>query len=119
MLIFDNIIFATFIPQILMFLGFMSCVIAPFFSAHHHAEVVFSSEPNLTEHFISIQPEVTAVHFYDFHKVQSETPVLNESGKGFLSEFIIYRYPEICYLFRSADINFAHFSRPPPFYKIA
>lgn len=117
MLIFDNILFATFIPQILMFLGFMSCVIAPLFSANHHAEVIFPNEPNLTEHTINIQQEATTVHFFDFHKIQSKTPALNESGNGFISEFIIYRYPEICYHFRSADVSFAHFSRPPPFYK--
>ncbi len=119
MLIFDNIIFATFIPQILMFLGFASCIIAPFFSAlSSHSENVLPNESYALEYAINVPQENSSVHFYDSHDFQPQTIPPTDSKNDVAPEFSACKYPNIHFGFRSAEVNFAYLSRPPPFYKL-
>lgn len=114
MLIFDNILFASFIPQILMFVGFVSCVVVPFFSLHSGSEVVFTQENKSMEFTVENSQPQSTIYFFDqqdfkAHAVLSDndetTPFLNISA---------FKYPLICGFSRLKVDNCTLFSRPPP-----
>lgn len=115
MLIFDNIIFASFIPQILMFLGFVSCVTVPFFSANQSADTYLPSEANSLEFSVNVEQKISTVHFYDFHDIQTVIILNDNAEKPLFFEFSAYKYPKFCDNFRFVEVNFTQFSRPPPF----
>ena len=114
MLIFDNIIFASFIPQFLMFLGFVSCLIVPFFSAHQTTEAYLPNEANLLEFSVNVEQKISTVHFYDFQDIQSDIILNDDTENPLIFEFYEYRYSKYNDNFRFSEVNYTQFSRPPP-----
>lgn len=110
MLMFDNGIFATFIPEILMVLGYMLCLIAP---GHQRSEkkveellsIIEFSEP--TSH---VTP--STVSFLDHIQVADE--VCEQQKSAVLPERpSLINFPTIYFEIKK-ELSFKLFSRPPP-----
>jgi hypothetical protein len=121
MLLFDNAIFATFIPQMLMFLGYVSCVVAPFLTfsttsntVENQPETFLAQHIEIDEQF-SVSPEVAkSFHYHDFFQAEV-ADIITEN-----QTFIPYLKIDSVIPQSSGNTNqvflFTLFSRPPPFY---
>ena len=121
MLLFDNAIFARFIPQMLMFLGYVSCVVAPLltFSTTNNTAEIQTDSPvahliEINEQF-SVSPEVAkSYHYHDFFQAEV-ADIITENHT-----FIPYIKIDSVIPQSSGHTNqaflFTLFSRPPPFY---
>ena len=109
---FDNGIFASFIPQILMVLGYISCLIAPKIFVEKDLHTLNAVEISLTSEEESVVSEKTAFYF-DFN---ADCEIIQESDDAnSWSNFpkvhlnIPYRH-----LRANDGLFFSRFSRPPP-----
>lgn len=122
MLMFDNAIFATFIPQFLMVLGFFSAIISAGIS-HMNQEEKLSrqtinietvAKTNLEQH------EVSSTYHFTNHQIQYEESIESESVSIQLSphnvkELII----DISQYFSlSKKVAYTLFMRPPPSFSL-
>jgi len=108
---FDNGLFATFIPQILMFLGYVSCLLAPGLFNHESNPI---STPVIAQ-VISAdvdQLSVNTASTYEINFSAAIEPTKQQPLVSFACK------PEIHFLklssTLSAGISFQEFSRPPP-----
>lgn len=115
MLIFDNILFATFIPQILMFLGFISCVTVPLFSSFGDSQSVFTTETTSTDTLVESSVESPTAHFFDYQDFQKSISAPDLSGIGLFKDTREFVYPLVTHFRILSRVHFAHFTRPPPF----
>lgn len=119
MFIFDNILFSSFIPQILMFLGIISCFSVSFLSSYHEAT---KPEISYQENSIAYHSEeihsANVFHFSEYFSVENTaTPVedikppiyrvLKKIEFTVLNNFILRK-----------EFKFSQFSRPPPAFSI-
>lgn len=116
MFIFDNILFATFIPQILMFLGFISCFTAQLLSSTHQEKQEFSQEVQSIAYVEESKQIHPIAYFYEYGISQNNSMLTNISDKLFLKESPRFDYPKFTFLFQNINISFSLFSRPPPFF---
>jgi len=111
MLMFDNGLFATFIPQILMFLGYVSCLLAPGLFSHENATI---STPVIAQ-VISADIDQLSVNTVSTYEIHFSAPVIPMKQQALVS---FPCKPEVHFLkFTStlcAGISFEEFSRPPP-----
>ncbi|MBN2764887.1 MAG: hypothetical protein JXR27_00825 [Paludibacteraceae bacterium] len=121
MLLFDNAIFATFIPQMLMFLGYISCVVAPFLTfstsdntTENQTDSLVAQRIEINEQF-SVSPEVAkSFHYHDFF--QSEVADIITENQTFIPYFKIDSVIPQSSGHTNQAFLFTLFSRPPPFY---
>ncbi len=109
---FDNAIFASFIPQILMVLAYISCVIAPNFTKQDNVDVteasiyevvVIQSTSNLPSQTISFT-EINLISDLYVPKIENRFPNAIYFKKIF---------PEVVFDI-SKSLKFFSFLRPPP-----
>ncbi len=121
MLLFDNAIFATFIPQMLMFLGYVSCVVAPFLTfsttsntVENQPETFLAQHIEIDEQFSVSQEVAKSFHYHDFFQAEV-ADIITEN-----QTFIPYIKIDSVIPQSSGHTNqaflFTLFSRPPPFY---
>lgn len=113
MLMFDNVIFSSFVPQILMFVGYVMCM----FTGTQHA-----LETNRDVHFEQTnieyvyQPTETALNTVSFDSYYTQTAEVVDNN-------VIISIPETGIFTFFSDLHLAvfkgnvyeRFSRPPPF----
>lgn len=116
MLIFDNIIFSTFIPQILMLLGFVSCVSAPYFYPAQKSETEFRIETKSSETVEANYCQSTTVQFADYQVFEKVVAASVGLSIPFLNEISRYIYPIIGSSSTLTGIDFPLVTRPPPFF---
>ncbi len=113
MLMFESSIFASFIPQIIMVLGYLSCVFGPqFFKSTQQQELA----PTATIEYVQAESKLEqnkTVEFKFFQDVfvdnkNRSTVIYIEIRK---KEFVVPRVH-----FRLSIFSFRLFSRPPPYY---
>ncbi len=116
MLIFDNILFASFIPQILMFLGFISCMTAPYFSSPKEE----LHEPELNEQVIIFQKTESSnktAFFGDFSKYDREYSEIPVKTAVFIP-WIMVRKEFALFFTESTGYRYAFLTRPPPIHSL-
>ena len=116
MFLFDNILFASFIPQILMFLGFISCISAQLFSSEKPDKQEFTPAIETLTNAEKSNQSQSIAYFYHYNEIQENTILTKIPDKLFLKEGPVVDFPKLTYLFRSIDPSFSIFSRPPPFF---
>jgi len=113
MLMFDSGIFASFIPQILMVLGYVSCLIAPKIFVEKNSIAFEVTEINITTIQEPVISEKTAFYFeYNLEKeiIEKSAPIL-----CFYDQYTTVKIP--CRkIYLNAGLSFSRFSRPPPAY---
>ena len=120
MLLFDNIIFSTFIPQILMILGFVSCVTAPYFYPAQQSETELRIETKSAETVTANYSQSTTFRFADYQVFEKDVAASVDLSISFFNEIKRYIYPLIASSSTLTGIGFQLVTRPPPvFYKLA
>ena len=120
MLIFDNIIFSTFIPQILMLLGFVSCVSAPYFYPAQKSETELRIETKSSDTVEANYCQSTTVQFADYQVFEKDVATSVGFSIPFFNEISRYVYPGFTSFSTLNGIDFPLVTRPPPFfYKFA
>lgn len=107
---FDNIIFASFVPQMLMLLGYLSCLFLP---VHFRSEQQPAEFIQLTEYTQS-NPQ-SAVYNISFLEVIQEIEEIDFHKQLYLHHFTVsdVYFPHL--FFETSDnLYFRLFSRPPP-----
>lgn len=116
MLMFDNAIFASFIPQILMVLAYISCVIAPNFTKQNKDVDTETATIKVVVVQSTISPPTSTVSFTEIDlitdlfvsKIENLVPKASSYEKIF--PVIVFDIPD--------SLKFFFFSRPPPFLMI-
>ena len=110
MLMFENGLLASFIPEILMVLGFLFCLIFPGLKTEKSTENL----PSKVFQATSTQHTQQSVYNYSNYKSQPLQAIENEQISQVRSVFKIL-HPLIQPTFKTKDGQFqVHFSRPPP-----
>lgn len=107
---FDNVIFASFVPQILMLLGYLSCL---FLSLHLKSEQQPSESLQIIEHTqCNSQSTVSNISFFDSIQVIDE---IHSQKQLYLHCFtVLINYFPSLFFETGNDFLFSLFSRPPP-----
>lgn len=120
MLLFDNAIFTSFIPQVLMFLGYLSCVVAPFLTFSNTNAAESQEETLVAQHIeidvqFSVLPELAkSFHYHDLF--QSEVADIITENQIFIPFIKIDSVvPQSCG-HTNQPLLYTLFTRPPPFY---
>lgn len=113
MLMFDNSIFASFIPQFLMILGYFSCLIAPAFyksdSSADISRVVMPSNHVVMAVQQMQQQQVSVCHY--FEQLTTEKPQDQVYNVPVVEKKVLWTD---VYFDVSQGLSFKLFSRPPP-----
>jgi hypothetical protein len=116
MTMFDNAIFASFIPQILMILAYISCLIAPNFSKQTNEVEIDNATVQVVANKSTTDLFASTVSFSDFN-------FENDFTKPEIQELIPVTYTlekvysgKVNYI--SYKLKYDLFSRPPPFLMI-
>lgn len=113
MLMFENGILATFIPEILMVIGFVLCLFTPgFISNNSNSEQApIVAQVSTFEHKQTASYQLSTYHFQTTPEV---VPDVHCSLPRFIENVIINRFETS---FSTSDgLSFVDFSRPPPFF---
>ncbi len=119
MLMFDNSIFATFIPQMLMLLGYVSCVVAPFLTFSNtntpeNPQNTFVAQRIEIDEQYAVSPVVErSYHFHDYF--QAESADIKSEGQIFIPHFRADSAIPQSYGNTFPTFLFTLFSRPPPY----
>ncbi len=114
MFLFENILFASFIPQILMFLGLISCFSASL-SSTSDAETTksdFISHESAITYSCEIENSSNIFHFYDYGL--QDFALNNNDNNLTHKEITTIKHPNYLDVLFSANVKFTLFSRPPP-----
>ena len=116
MLMFDNALFASLIPQFLMVLGCLSCIVSPFFvsdSADNTANIIF--EQNAIAYQTAEPANQLSTYVFDCKQVQKTIVSLREfTDNYFTIQTSEITYPRYIIHLKNADFSSFLFSRPPP-----
>jgi len=118
MLMFNNALFMSFIPQLLMVLGFLSCLIAPKLAGkqqNEQAAIVVSDEKTIA-YQSDIQRESKIFHYFDNHYLSDN--FVADKNENYSHSTVSTRifYPDFKVYFNRLEICLSLFSRPPPFH---
>ncbi len=116
MLNFDNIRFSTFIPQILMLLGFVSCVSASYFYPAQKSGTELRLEIKLSETVTANDSQSSTLHFTDYQVSEKAVAASEDLSMPFFNEIRRYIYPIIGSSSTLTGIDFPLVTRPPPFF---
>ena len=113
MLMFDNGLLTSFIPEILMVLGYILCLIAPQFKTEETSGLnpVTIEVTTTTQHQQLSTYQIQAFDFSSIcstNKEENKNTCLNQEGFNYL--FLPHQKFKI-----SDKLTFRQFSRPPPF----
>jgi hypothetical protein len=112
MLMFENGLFATFIPQILMLLGYLSCLIVPGILNHETADV---PTPEMATVLI-VETAHLNLNTVSTYEIQFSVPAVQTEKQP----LVCYAVKSVKFYFKSSPIctaiSFVEFSRPPPFF---
>ena len=116
MLMFDNAIFATFIPQILMVLGFILCIAAPKFTPKTSTNFETFAEVKVIPFLAEIKQEKNVAHFFQ-HQITEKNSKQIKFQEYFSTtpKIIKINYPDLAIRWREIEFISSLFSRPPPF----
>ena len=120
MLIFDNILFATFIPQILMFLGFVACVSASYLYPPPEPEKETMSEYRPATIVADNVSHSKTFLFTDYDFFANPAVTQADSSDPNIPHISRSVYPLVTTSLSADGSDFLLFTRPPPvFYKLA
>ncbi|MFV0390571.1 MAG: hypothetical protein ACK5KP_01595 [Paludibacteraceae bacterium] len=115
MFLFESLIFSTFIPQILMFLGVVSCFSISFFSSSHDADnVELTFHANEIVYTSNEQNQTPTFHFSDYQFFQEEIILPDTDDFRLFNDFQLIKFPILYPPIFSFESIFSLFSRPPP-----
>lgn len=115
MLMFDNTIFASLIPQIMMVLGFLSVIIAPSLTSQNKPNTDKEIALEISADSFENHNQSSLVHFRDYLN-QDHNVVSTENTQTLKIPFIKEIYiPFFNIQILKSEINFSLFSRPPPY----
>lgn len=114
MLMFDNAIFASLIPQFLMVLGFFSVIIAPSLTSNNKPDTEKEIKIEIVTVSLVNQNLSTSYRFQDY--VDQTQDVISEENIQYLKISIIKEVyiPLFDIQLLENERNFSLFSRPPP-----
>ena len=111
MLMFQSGLLATFIPEVLMVIGFVLCLFTPSFKASNSS----TEQAPIVAHISTFERQQTATYelsAYDFQIVAESITKPTYSLPRFIETPIFNRFE---YRFCTSDgLSFVDFSRPPP-----
>ena len=116
MFMFQNGLMATFIPEIIMVIGFILCLLTPGFKEHN-------ATPELAPvvaHLSTVEHRQTTVYHFSAYDFQQTTDVRSEieySIPRFIEKSSIIRFESP--VSTSAGLSFTDFSRPPPTFRLS
>ena len=114
MFMFQNGLLATFIPEILMVLGYVLCLLTPGFKSHNTSSV---DQASVVTNVISFekQNQISAyqVSIHDFQSVEP-VPDSKQSPSYFIEKAI--NFTSVSHFSTSDGLSYVDFSRPPPFF---
>ena len=111
MFMFQNGLLVTFIPEILMVIGYVLCLFAPGFTSHSASTdqspvtakvITFDQQKHISGYQVSV---------HDFQPVEIE-PAIKLTPSHFISKTI--NSTSETYFSTSDGLSFVDFSRPPP-----
>ncbi|HJV76797.1 MAG TPA: hypothetical protein VJ602_00335 [Paludibacter sp.] len=108
---FENGLLATFIPEVLMVIGFILCLLTPGFKAAGSG----TEQAPVVAHISTYEHRQTATYHvstYDFQLIAEAVPEARYSLPRFIEKTT---FPRFEFRFStSAGLSFVDFSRPPP-----
>ena len=111
MLMFQSGLLATFIPEVLMVIGFVLCLFTPSFKANNSS----TEQAPIVAHISTFERQQTATYelsAYDFQIVAEAIPEITYSLPRFIETHVFNRFE---YQFSTSEgLSFVDFSRPPP-----
>ena len=110
MLMFQSGLLETFIPEILMVLGYLFCIFVPSNKVENETFNINSTIVHVTDH-VRVQNENNSITTYDYQLIVEVEPELGVIDY-FPKEIAILFHPWKTYV--SDRISFVQFSRPPP-----
>ena len=112
MLMFQNGLLATFIPEILMVLGYILCLFTPVLK--HDKASIQQNQP-VTQITFSDQKDITTnqIAFHDFQASSESIPEKMEPISLFIHNSGIISFPH-SYESTTDGLSYVSFSRPPP-----
>lgn len=116
MLIFDNILFATFIPQILMVLGVISCISIQFFNSSDDSKQDPTPVASIYIHSVANHTVPSCFYYFDYQQIKAKSIKSDSDETFFLKEIISFIVPRYNYNFNHFKFGFSLFSRPPPLF---
>jgi hypothetical protein len=114
MFMFQNGLLATFIPEILMVLGYVLCLFVPGFKSHNNS---VGDQGSVVTKVISFeQQKQVSAYQVSIHDFQSVEPV--PDTKQPLSYYIerAINFTSESHFSTSDGLSYVDFSRPPPFF---
>lgn len=109
-MMFDNSIFASFIPQILMVIGYLSCLLAPGYFKSEHKELPVVQQFEVKQNSIE-----SSIHIFDLSE-SIQYADLNTDQQTIHYKVVTDVITDHFISSRTCDgIAFKLFSRPPPF----
>jgi len=110
---FDNILFATFIPQILMLVGYLFCLLAPKATTNSTTFSISESSKTISYYSSENQTLNNSTFVVDFH---SDVPFYIENNKNLAVPICKceIRLPITIFFKISEKFSFKLFCRPPP-----
>lgn len=112
MLMFDNSIFASFVPQIIMLIGYLSCLLMPGYYLSEQKAAVIAQQFEFTQS-VSELPSVQATTFNYCYQQKDDATVQEEKIQicPAVNSFVYFVDFEIDL---QNSFSFTLFSRPPP-----
>jgi len=111
MLMFQNGLLATFIPELLMVIGFVLCIFTPGFQSHYsHLE-----QTQLTAQITGYEPQQLSSYQLTYSDFQVEAEIATDIRQPL--PFCIIKDTYVAYespFSTSDELSFVDFSRPPP-----
>lgn len=113
---FENGLLATFIPEFLMILGYVMCLIAPSSTVNSAVEVV-KNNPSIVE-YTYLEKQSTALTTYQvyisYFQIEGFISSESDTKHSFISIEKIKLFCD-CNSKLSEGLTFKQFTRPPPF----
>jgi len=116
MLIFDNILFDTFIPQILMVLGVISCISVQFFNSSDDSKQNLTPASSIYIHSAVNHTAPSCFYYFDYQQIQNKSIKSDSDETFFLKKITSFTFPLYNYNFNYFKFGFSLFSRPPPLF---
>jgi len=107
---FECGLFATFIPEVLMVIGFVLCILTPAFNTNNSTV----EQAPIVAHISTFERQETGTYIVSVCDFQADEfiPQKNSSIPYFINKLIFNRLE---YCFSTSDgLTFVDFSRPPP-----
>lgn len=112
MLMFDNVIFASFVPQILMFVGYLVCMLTGTQHALDIKRDVIVSQNTFEYSYQTTESTTSVAYFHDYVAQTAEISDEEISLSAPISSIVVFFHDYYFPVFKGS--NYERFSRPPP-----